>query len=91
MGYHKREIVRGVLGYVSKVREELEELEDALEQKAYIMAMLEMSDLYGALEALADKWELTMDDLRIMSDLTKSAFYDGSRKSSDTLPEREFH
>lgn len=80
MGYHKREIAKGVLGSPSKIREELEELEDALEQQAYIMVMLELSDLYGAVEAVAESWGLIMDDLRVMSNLTRSAFEDGTRK-----------
>jgi hypothetical protein len=50
MCYHIRKIERGVLGEVSKVREELEELEDSLEQGVKIMALTEMSDLYGYTE-----------------------------------------
>ena len=35
--WHKREIVKGVLGELSKIREELEEAEDAEEQKQILM------------------------------------------------------
>lgn len=81
MGYHKREIKKGTLGTPSKIREELEELEDALDQGISIMAMLELSDLYGALEAVAmDYFGLGMEDIKVMSDATKSAFKDGTRK-----------
>lgn len=79
-GYHKREIKKGVLGEPSKIREELEEYEDAVEQGIMIMAQCELSDLYGALEALAAQHDLTMDDLSAMSDATKRAFKDGTRK-----------
>jgi hypothetical protein len=32
MGYHKRVIAKGTFGEASKIREELEEYEDAMEQ-----------------------------------------------------------
>lgn len=79
MGYHKRKITLGVYGEISKIREELEELEDAAEQGVKIMMMAELSDLYGALEAYAEKFDLTIDDLRRMNDRTKEAFRDGTR------------
>lgn len=81
MPYHKRIIQKGELGKISKIKEELEEYEDAVEQHNYIMQQLELSDLYGALESLAENlYNLTMEDLKIMSDTTKSAFKDGTRK-----------
>lgn len=81
MGYHKKQIPKGVMGKSSKVMEELLEYDDAIEQGCTIMAQLELSDIYGALESLAASYKLTMDDLRLMSDITKSAFEDGSRRS----------
>lgn len=42
--FHKREITKGVLGELSKVREELEEAEDALEQGQELMLLIELSD-----------------------------------------------
>lgn len=81
MGYHKREIpTRGVFGKTSKVREELEELEEAIEQGCKILALCEMSDLYGALEGVAETYGVTMTDIAQMSALTKSAFLDGTRR-----------
>lgn len=80
MGYHIRKIKKGVIGDVSKIREELEELEDAIEQKCRIMASVELSDLYGAIEEFAKRFGLSMEDLETMSDITKRAFKDGSRK-----------
>jgi uncharacterized NAD-dependent epimerase/dehydratase family protein len=79
VGYHIRVITKGTLGDVSKIREELEELEDALEQGANIMASNEMSDLYGAIEALAEKMGSSMKDIKKMSKITKRAFRSGRR------------
>lgn len=80
MGYHKRKIVRGTLGEISKVQEEVDEFIDAKEQGIIIMEMLELSDIFGALEALAHTYDLSIDDLKKMSDATKEAFEDGTRK-----------
>lgn len=52
-GYHLRPIVKGVLGEPSKIREELDEFDEAMEQGVVIMAMVELADLYGAMEAVA--------------------------------------
>lgn len=75
-GYHTREIARGELGKVSKVREELE---DALEQGNRILALCEMADLYGALEHMAQATGTSMEELRVMAHATQRAFRDGSR------------
>lgn len=84
MGYHLREIPKGVYGELSKIEEELLELKDAEEQGIKVMAAVEMADIYGALEAYAEKNGLTMEDLKKMSDVTKKAFKDGSRESGPT-------
>jgi ATP phosphoribosyltransferase regulatory subunit HisZ len=81
MGYHIRKIKKGTLGELSKLVEEFEELVDSLEQKNKIMAMVELSDLYGAMEAYAKKhFKLKMSDLRTMAKATQRAFKSGSRK-----------
>ena len=80
MGYHLTKILKGTLGEISKVEEELREYIDAKQQGCIIMQELELADMYGALEAVAKSHNLTMDDLRIMSDITKRAFEDGTRK-----------
>jgi hypothetical protein len=54
-GYHLRPIPKGVLGEPSKIREELDEYEEAIEQEVTIMALVELADLYGAMEALLEK------------------------------------
>lgn len=80
MGYHIAKIKKGILGDISKVQEELDEFVDAKNQNCKIMEMLELSDLYGALEAVAKGYGLTMQDLKSMSDITKRAFISGCRK-----------
>lgn len=78
-GYHLRHIPKGMLGQVSKIREELEELEDATIQKIKVLQQVEASDLYGALERFADTLGLTMADLDAMSKATRRAFETGAR------------
>lgn len=82
-GYHQREIPRGIFGEISKIREELEELEDAAEQGVGIMVGCELSDLYGALRAYADSLGYRMADLEKMADVSKRVFESGHRKSRD--------
>lgn len=80
MSYHIADIKKGKLGKISKVIEEVEEYKDAKKQKCELMAKLELSDIYGALEAVAESHGLTMKDLKSMSDITKRAFRSGHRK-----------
>ncbi len=80
MGYHTKTIKKGMLGHASKIREELEELEDAELQGVVILAHVELSDIYGALEAVAHRYGLSMHDLAGMANLTKAAFKSGERK-----------
>lgn len=81
MGYHKREITRGVFGEFSKVQEEIEELQDAHEQGGKILELVELSDLYGAIEGyLQSYYGMTMEDIKQMSTMTSSAFKEGKRK-----------
>ena len=80
-GYHVREIqTQGRFGEPSKIREEVEELEEALEQQNRILAICELADIYGAVEAVADALGVTMEDVAKMAAATKRAFEDGSRK-----------
>lgn len=81
MGYHKREIIRGVFGEFSKIQEEIEELQDAHEQGGKILELVELSDLYGAIEGyLYSYYGMTMEDIKQMSEMTTSAFKEGKRK-----------
>jgi len=82
MGYHKRPIKKGEVGEISKIEEEIDELKEAIEQYNSILALVELSDIYGAIECYLEKHfsDFTMEDLKSMSDATRRAFEDGSRK-----------
>lgn len=79
MGYHKNKIERGIFGELSKIREEFEELQDAKSQNNKVMELVELSDILGAIEEYIKRYNLTLSDLIIMKDATKSAFEDGER------------
>lgn len=78
-GYHLRPIAKGVLGELSKIREELEEAEDAAAQGVVLMELVELADLYGALKARVEKLGHSMGDLEQMSAVTERAFASGRR------------
>lgn len=81
-GYHLVEIKKGKIGTSSKIREELEELEDAEMQGAKIMCLVELSDMLGAIEAYLELQApgTTMEDLLHMSRITQRAFKNGKRQ-----------
>lgn len=85
MGYHIAKITKGKFGDLSKLQEELDELKDCEVQDNKIMALVELSDLYGAIKGYLAKHipSMTMEDLRIMSEATERAFKDGTRISRD--------
>lgn len=72
MAFHLTEINKGIYGEASKIQEELNELNDAIIQDDKILIQIELSDIYGALEAVAERYGLTMNDLKKFSDKTKS-------------------
>jgi hypothetical protein len=80
-GYHLTDIPKGVLGEASKIEEEVREFMDAVRQKVDVMALIELADLIGAVEAwLAAKHPtFTIDDLKAMAKVTKRAFVSGRR------------
>ncbi len=82
MGYHKRTIKRGKTGEASKIMEEAEEFIDAIEQDVTLMGLIELSDLYGAMDAYLKKHHpsVSMDDLAKMAALTKKVFEEGHRQ-----------
>ena len=82
MAYHLKKIKKGVKGEVSKIREELEELEDAIEQGNTIEALVELSDIVGAIDLFlkAHHPSVTLKDVVKMARVTESAFEDGTRK-----------
>ncbi len=79
MGYHKNKIDKGIIGEFSKITEEYQELQDAVEQNNKVLIICELTDLIGAIEEYSKKFNLTIDDLKSFSDLTKSAFKEGKR------------
>lgn len=80
-GYHLRDIQRGELGESSKIMEELLELQDAEDQGVMVMALVELSDMYGAMRHYLKRYfpGLSMDDLERMADVTERAFKSGGR------------
>lgn len=81
-GYHLRDIAKGTLGDVSKIKEEYEEFLESLEQKNPIMALVELSDMIGAIEAYAEKHhKITLKDIITLKEATQRAFKSGSRTS----------
>lgn len=80
-GYHNNTIFKGKLGYLSKIKEELEELEDAINQKNKILTLIELSDLYGSIEGfLQNNYpNITMIDIANMTNLTKRSVINKKR------------
>jgi hypothetical protein len=80
-GYHIRDIEKGVYGEASKIKEETEEFLDALDQECELMALVELSDLVGAIQGYLDNHHksLSIGDLMTMSQVTKRAFQAGDR------------
>lgn len=81
-GYHIRAIAPGTHGEPSKIMEEAEEFIDAVEQGVSLMALQELSDLYGAMEAYLRIYHpsVTMNDLAAMAAVTQRAFDYGHRR-----------
>lgn len=80
MSYHFRETIKGEFGKLSKIYEELDELSEAIDQDNRILALVELSDFYGAIEEFAKNIGTNMDEIAKMSNATKRAFESGSRK-----------
>ncbi len=82
MGYHIANIQKGVLGEISKIQEELDELKDANSQQAKIMELCELADILGAIKAYLQNHHpnFTIEDCIKMANLTESAFREGRRK-----------
>ncbi len=80
-GYHLRPISKGTFGEASKIEEEVQEFLEALEQGSPVMALVELSDLIGAIEGWLTKYHptVTLDHLRTMSAATQRAFRNGHR------------
>lgn len=81
-GYHLATIPRGEFGEVSKVIEEALELQDAMMQSCRVMALVEASDLLGALDGMLQKNfpGFNIMDLWAMTKVTQRAFENGHRE-----------
>ncbi len=81
-GYHINKIEKGVVGELSKIYEEVEEVKDAAEQGCKIMLLVELSDMLGATQMYLEKHHpsITLPDLLKMSEVTQRAFKSGGRK-----------
>jgi hypothetical protein len=82
MGYHKSEIPKGFVGQYSKIEEEFLEFKDAVIQGNKVMELVELSDLYLAIQQYLDNYHpsIGMNDIAIMAQATKEAFESGERK-----------
>lgn len=79
-GYHLTNINKGVLGERSKITEEYLEWQDACEQECKVMELVELSDLLGAIDSYVNtQYNLSLDDLLKMKDITERAFKNGRR------------
>lgn len=67
--FHKREIKKGIYGELSKIEEELQEAYDAQEQGQDLMLLIELSDMIGAIEGVAKKHGMTLDQLKTFAKL----------------------
>jgi hypothetical protein len=81
-GYHKKDILKGVVGKPSKIREEFEEFMDAIESDNEIMALMELSDMYLAMMRYLEHTHpsFNMGHIHNMAMTTKRAFDSGGRK-----------
>ena len=71
--WHNKKIKKGVYGDFSKIEEEIEEAKDALDQKNHLMFLIELSDIIGAIEGVAEKNNLTLEDLISFSNKVKES------------------
>lgn len=80
-GYHIATIEKRRYGSLGKILEETEELTDAHRQGSNVMVLVELSDLYGAIEGfLQENYpQMKMSDLAKFSEITKRAFESGER------------
>lgn len=83
-GYHIADIKKRRFGSFGKIQEEVEECMDAHQQGSHIMMLVELADLYGAIEGyLAENYpQFKMGDLAKFSSITQRAFQNGYRKES---------
>lgn len=85
MSYHKLKIHKHSVDSPYKLQEEFLEYIDALATGNKVMAIQELSDLFGCIENEVQKFGMSVDDLKVMSDLTKEVFESGTRVNEGLL------
>lgn len=80
-GYHDRIIPKVPAGSFLKILEETEEAQDAYLSNNKIMLLVELADIYGAMELFLEKdfHGISMGDIKKMNEVTKRAFQNGRR------------
>lgn len=79
MSYHNIKIPKTHHNSHFKIQEEVMEYLDAISSGNKIMAIQELSDVYGCLEKLTHSLGYSISDLKVMSDTTKRVFNSGAR------------
>jgi len=81
-GYHLELIPKtSELGSVEKIIEEYDEFIDSVKQGTNIMALVELSDLMGAIDFYLKKnHNMNIEDLLVFNKITQRAFINGRRK-----------
>ena len=82
--WHVKEIQKGELGQLSKVREELDEALDAEEQGQDLMLLFELSDIIGACGLVAAKYGMNLDQLVKFSKLRSEVAKANAGSKSNT-------
>jgi len=80
-GYHDSIMPKTPAGSFLKILEESEEAKDAYLNRNPIMLLVELADLYGAMELFLEQDfpKMSMNDLKTMHEVTKRAFQNGRR------------
>lgn len=83
--YHKIPIPKGKTGFFSKIEEEFFELKDAFLQGNAIMLMVELADLFGAVEKFLENNYpgVTLEHVLKQARLTNEVFAKGGREDRD--------
>jgi hypothetical protein len=81
IGYHTDTIQKHEVGTLGKIGEEFAEIKDAKKNGIKIMELVELSDLYGAVQMYLENnfKDITMHDIEVMSNTTRRSFKNGRR------------
>ncbi|AEO93545.1 gp286 [Bacillus phage G] len=82
-GFHNRKIQKGIYGELSKIEEELQEAYDAEEQGQDLMLLIELADMIGAIEGVAKKYNMSLDQLVAFAKLRSKVAIEEERKNDE--------